>query len=441
MKHVLRLFWALTCTLTALPALGESPPLESFQEPPSELSLPQALAYTLEHSPQLQPYASDIRAAEARTLQAGLRPNPELGFEIEDLGAGSGGPFSASQSTLSLSQLIELGGKRAKRIDAAERERDVAAWDFEVARADALAETARAFYTVLAAQERLRLSKHLLDLAGQAHGTVQTLVDAGKASAIELSRSQVEMGQLQVASDSAQRGLNAARIELTGRWANNSPIFTTAMGEFPSTFAPPEPASIQEVISDSAYLQRWRAERESRGANIAFARAQAKPDLTLILGARDSRETEKGGSLVLGFSIPLPLSNRNQGTIKEAEVLAEKASQQERAVRAAIENAITANSERALSAHEQTQKLQISVIPAAQDAFDAVQEGYRAGKFGLLDVLLAQRALFDAQVQLSESQAMFLQNLVEIERFTGLPIESPQIETSQPAAPAERAEK
>ena len=64
-----------------------------------------------------------------------LPPTFEVGREIEE-GPGSG--FSQAEFTLRLSQLIELGAKRAKRVRLAEKEIDVVRWDYEVTRADVL---------------------------------------------------------------------------------------------------------------------------------------------------------------------------------------------------------------------------------------------------------------------------------------------------------------
>lgn len=460
-----------------------------FTEPAVELSLPNALTYTLEHNPGLAVFTWDIRAAEARAIQAALRPNPELSVELEDvrfggsssgtsergigfspadgLSIGAGGSstdarnsaFGDAQFTVSLSQLIELGGKRAKRIEVADRERDVASWDYEVSRADALAETARAFYTVLAAQERLAISDELVELATRAQDTVRVMVDAGKVSAIELSRAEVELGNLSIAAASARRELEAARIELAGNWGNISPAFSAVVGRFPDTFALPTAESLRAAIDQSPYSRRWTAEIDMRDAVVTLEKANAKSDVTVMLGARlagSAGASERGwnlsstdgfgynhsrtdsdtdGRLVLGLSVPLRLFNRNQGNIKEAESLSEKASQQRRAADVVLNTALNVSTKRAAGAHERARALEASVIPAATEAFGAVQEGYRAGKFGLLDVLMSQRALYDSQIELAETRAFFLQTLVEIERVTGLPVDP--IQPAEPAAQAE----
>src|SRR5947199_4315368 len=69
-----------------------------------QVTLAQALALTLKQNPDLTAFSWDVRSAEARVLQARLRPNPELGMQSEDIG-GSRPGFSHSQTTLQLSQL------------------------------------------------------------------------------------------------------------------------------------------------------------------------------------------------------------------------------------------------------------------------------------------------------------------------------------------------
>src|SRR5437660_1513548 len=127
---------------SSAPAPGTSP----YQEPTAVLTLPQALALALLQNPELRAFAWEVRVAEARTLQAGLRPNPELGLDIENVagtGAFQGG--RSAETTLRLSQVIELGGKRARRLRVAALERDLAAWDYETKRVEVLTAVAQAF--------------------------------------------------------------------------------------------------------------------------------------------------------------------------------------------------------------------------------------------------------------------------------------------------------
>jgi len=114
----------------------------AVENPTGQITLRDALALALRQSPELASFAWEIRARESAAIQAGRPPNPVADILFEDLGA-SGRASDDSravgpQTTVQLSQLIELGGKRAARRILAGLERDLAEWDFETARIDVL---------------------------------------------------------------------------------------------------------------------------------------------------------------------------------------------------------------------------------------------------------------------------------------------------------------
>ena len=103
------------------------------------LTLRDALTRTLYLSPELATLPYDERAAEARVLQAGLRPNPEVSVEVEDFGGQKEfRGFGESETTLKFGQLLELGGKRAARIREAQAEKALVKFDCEVKRREVL---------------------------------------------------------------------------------------------------------------------------------------------------------------------------------------------------------------------------------------------------------------------------------------------------------------
>lgn len=138
-------------------------PQPSVTEP---LTLPDALALASARSPRLAAAAWQVRVREGRALQAGLRPNPEFAAEFEEFaGTGSLSGFDTTESTLLVAQRIETAGKRPKRRRAAEIDADMAAWEREAIRLGVVTSVARAFYEVLAAQERIALMEELVAVA------------------------------------------------------------------------------------------------------------------------------------------------------------------------------------------------------------------------------------------------------------------------------------
>lgn len=472
--------------LTALRAPSEEVPLSApvaeIQNPTGSIGLAEALALALVQNLDLQTYAWDIRAAEARGIQAGLRPNPELSVELENLRFGRGPATrssalglstgftpefqhareSGSQSGLSeaevtvrVSQLIELGGKRSKRVRLANRERDTAAWDYEVARLNVLSGTAKSFYAVLEAQERLRLAKELEVLARQTLDSVIARVDAGKVSPIEAPQGEAEYALVKLEVERVQLELETARVHLASFWGLSAASFTEAVGSLGTVEDLPPLGTLAARAEAAPDLARWMAEIEQRDAEVELERANGKPDLTVTLGLRSTQlgstdstsysasgsgdwswsrggsaaEEARENSAVLGFSLPLTFSNRNQGRILEAEHLAAKAAARKRADTVQIQSKLTAAYHTLESAQLAIRTISTDVLPKAQEVFDATNEGYRLGKFSLVEVLLSQHRLFTARASLLAAQSTYAQHWVDLERLSGQPL-SPLTESN-----------
>ena len=165
---------ALMLALAGLPELASAQPLANAGTAPPYAALFQQ-AQTI--APRLAESQATIRAAEGRALQAGLRPNPSIGLEAENLGVKKDvGGYAEQQVTLSIGQPIELGGKRSARIAAGQAGIDAATarnrqivvdYSYELAIVYAAAEAAQARVSILeeaaaAAQEDLRAARALV---------------------------------------------------------------------------------------------------------------------------------------------------------------------------------------------------------------------------------------------------------------------------------------
>ena len=172
-----------------LPAYEAPASRSALAEPSGDLTLRRALSLALLHSPALAADSWEVRAREEETIQAGRRPNPERQLEVENFG-GSGllGGLDGAETTLALSQVLELGGKRGNRVEAARFGRELAAWDYEVRRIDVLTGTVGGFIEVLAAQERIALADTLVGVAEEVLVSVSRRVRAGGVSAVEERR-------------------------------------------------------------------------------------------------------------------------------------------------------------------------------------------------------------------------------------------------------------
>lgn len=401
------------------------------QKPSGVLSLRQALSLALAHNPKLAVFSWEVRQGEARTLQAKLRPNPEVEIQFEDFGGSDQFKSSdALQTTLALSQLIELGGKRLKRTRLAAIERDLKAWDYEAARIDVFAEAARAFVEVLASQEQRALSQELSRLTEQVFKAISDRVEAGAASPVEATRAGVAVSISQIELARSQRALLAARKRLAATWGSSSAVFERVDGDLYALSPIPSLEPLEKRIGQNPDLARWLLEMEQRSAVLGVQLANRIPDVTLSGGIRRFNDTNDN-ALVAGFSIPLPVFNRNQGSIREAQYGLAKAREEQRSVEVLARDTLATAYEALSTSFVEATLLRDEVLPGARGAFDAITEGYRQGKFGYLEVLDAQQALFEARGRHLEALAAYHTAVADVERLIGESLETMEIKDEE----------
>jgi cobalt-zinc-cadmium efflux system outer membrane protein len=399
-------------------------------EPNGVVTLRDALAWALARNPQLGVYPYDLRAADALIVQAGLWPNPELGVTVEEFGGrGERRGFEGAETTVELAQPIELGGKRAGRTRVAALDKELVQWDYQAARLDVMRETARAFVTVLAAQERLALSERLLELSRQAQTAVAQRVKAGKDSPVDELRADVAFSETRIEQQNAEKALTAARHTLAATWGSRAPAFEKVEGDFYRTAAPPPLAEMTAATANNPDLARWATEEDKRRAALRLERARGVPDIAVGAGVRRFEQTEDA-ALVFGLIVPVPLFNRNQGGILAATAELEKARRQYEAAQVRILAALSEAVSALGAAYDEVTILHHDVLPKAQRAFEAAQRGYQQGEFDYLYLLDAQRTLFQTQAQYVNSTEAYHKAQADVERLIGRPADTTDTKSS-----------
>lgn len=405
------------------PASPSAAPPAAPDEPTGVLHLRDALALALVRNAELAADSFELRAREAALVQAGALPNPTLSLELEDfLGSGEFSGVEQAQTTLLLGQLIELGGKRAARIEVAAAERDLAAWGYEVRRIDVLAGTAGAFVDVLAAQERLRLADEALELARSVQRVASLRKRAGLASPAEEIRAGVAADVAGVEREHAEHELETARQKLAAFWSGEAPHFERAEGALDVLPEPPGPEELARKLDASPILALWQAELARREARGASARSERAPDLTVFAGPRRLSGPEET-ALVVGVSLPLPLWNRQRGAIEEAEHRVAKLGAEQRAARVTVATALATARVGLVAALEESHLLRTRVLPGVERAVAVMRRGYEQGRFAQIEVLDAERARVGAREQYLRALVEAQRSAREIERLTGAPLE------------------
>lgn len=376
------------------------------------LTLAEAQRLALTHNPDLAQARLELQAQQGAEAQAGARPNPELGVQLEDTRA------ATRTTTIQLSQAIELGGKRAARQAAAQQAREQAAVALAAKQAEVRAAVAAAFFEVLGADAQQQLAAASVKLAQHATGAADKRLQAGKVPPLEVAKARVAEAQARAELAQAHSETLQARARLAALWAQGPQAAAQVDGDTVALPSQPSDAQLNAWTADAPALRLAQLDIARRQALTDGERARRVPDVTFTVGAK--RDAELGRTqAVIGFSLPLPLLDRNQGGLLEALRREDQAREALTSATLKLQADVAAAAERLRASREQARLLADDALPVAQTAYDTALKGYELGKFAFLDVLDAQRSLFQLRRQQLQAHADAHRTAAELDRLLG----------------------
>ena len=275
----------------------------------------------------------------------------------------------------------------------------------------------------MAAQQAVSVTTEQVEIAELSQQATRRLVDAGAAPPVEATRDRVAVATARIDRVRAVRGLEAARVELAATWGSAAADFSEVVGEVGPVMPPPPLEDLRALLAHNPALAAWDQELARREALVELEDARRVPDVTAAAGLRWLAEPDDA-ALVAGFSVPLPLFDRNQGARAAARADLRRARSERRAEEAALGTELERAYQEMAARHEEIVELREEVLPAARDAFDGVREGYRQGLFRNTDVLEAQRTLVELRLREIDAVRAYHVARAALERLTaGAPVQ------------------
>jgi cobalt-zinc-cadmium efflux system outer membrane protein len=389
------------------------------QDPRGDISVDQAIALALAANPGLAAASLDVQAADANLFQQGLLPNPELEAEVEEFGGtGEFESFDVAEYTVIIGQEIPLGGARGKRLRIAALGRDLVAWEHERIRREVIGDARIAFIDVLATQKDLALVAQLVALAEELRATVQKRVTAGAAANVEQLKAAVELSAIRNQRKRADRTLETAREKLAITWGSSSARFARATGNLEQISPPPKRQQVVGGLSANPDLACLPAVIDQRNAELELERARRFASLQVAGGWKWVSETEDQ-SFIASVALPLPIFDRNQGGIRRAAFELERTRQEAKAKRVATVTAFARAYRDLVSSHREALSLKRELLPIARESFDATTRAFRDGRLPYIEVLDAQRTLFEAHREYGLALVRYHKAVVDVERIAG----------------------
>jgi cobalt-zinc-cadmium efflux system outer membrane protein len=352
------------------------------------MTLTEALDLARSSSPVVGIADAQTEAARGRQRQAGAGINPEASYTLENFsGSGMMSGTDNAESTIGLSQQIELGGKREARSATASRQADAVSVRAQISRADLDLSVRERFAELSAAEERLDLATAAAERASRLSGLAQTLVDAGREPPLRVLRAHAQLAESQAQLNIAAAELAAAQRAIAALWGGGGDL-VDATGPWEHH----DPGlSLNVSPTDTLDYRLAQADHEAAEAALRLEKSNAWVDVTVSGGFRRFESTGEQ-AWVAGVSIPIPIQNMNGGAIAAARADDRAAELQLNFVLAEAVRRINDARAAFQAADARATALETKAVRQAEEALSLAQVGYEAGRFQLIDVLDAEDA-------------------------------------------------
>ena len=377
------------------------------------------------------------RSDEARgnLRQAGVKPPLTL-----EAGGASGRPLRTvgeEEYSAGVGKTFETGGKRARRMDAAQVRVTQTATEYQERVRQLRYEIKSRYADALTETLRIEVLDRILASNQQTLELTKARVEKGDAAQLEQTLLEVEIGRL-IAQKATVGGRRESAVVDLRRLAGLTPGTDISIG---AAFYSGPVTLLMDALNTAALEQRpdlkvARLVEQLGDAELRLVEAEGRPDVSLTaryfkrngqfddqygLNAQGSRVLlrDRDDILAIGVSIPLLTKNRNLGNVEAAQARILGARQRSRYLMNSIPLEVESAWRRWSSARTTASSLEVAVLPQAQRNLDVIQQAYQLGQLRLLDVLNEQRRLLDLRLSTVEAQAEAARAFADLERAVG----------------------
>ena len=388
------------------------------------LTLEDAVQIFMQQNLQLVAARYDIDTAEAEKLTARLRPNPEIQISSSDLPTNFSGPLFHEQTyDYGITQTFELGGKRGKRIDAANANAELARGQFAQVVWQLTNDLKRKYYTVLLNESLLNLAKENQKTFDETLKDTSELVRGGEIAGLDLKRLEVEKLKFDTDIANSERDYEVAlrdlRFTLGGDYRAMDIAVTGSLDYQPYTFSFTDLR--EKSLAARPDLKAAQLSERAANASIRLQNAQKIPDLNL--GAGIEQVPEGANSFFFGVGIAIPIHDRNQGERAKALIEKQKAQNQQQL----LTNQVLSDVDKALVAFDmQKRRVELyrtGVLTKVQDIQNLTEVALKAGESSTLELLDAIRTRRDTLPSYHQTLFDYHMSLLDLELATATPLQ------------------
>jgi cobalt-zinc-cadmium efflux system outer membrane protein len=354
------------------------------------------------NNPTLKQANAFVRRSQEQARQAGLYPNPSIGYQGEQI---RGGSYGGGEQGGFVQQTVVLGGKLGLRRNIYDQQKRSDQIGVEEQTYRVHGDVQQAFYDALTAQATVQLRQRLLGVSLDAVETVHQLANVGQADAPDILQTEVEAEQAKVDYVTAQRQYLQAFRTLTALAGKGNLPVSPLQGELEKTPDLNAEQIVDSVVADSPTVKRAQQEAAVAQARLKDAKRESVPDLQLRAGEQYNGEQVSqnptkaaGAQSFASAGINIPLWNRNQGNVGAAKAEIERAEQDVTRAQLSLRQQAAPLAQSYLSAQFEADRYKTQLIPRAARAYELYLKKYQNMAQAYPQVLVSQRTLFQLQI-------------------------------------------
>jgi len=381
----------------------EFPRLGKAQEKPAAplFSLAEAETLALANNPTLRQAEAEIRTAQARQKQAGLYPNPSVGYSGEEI---RGGSFGGGQQGFFISQSIVTAGKLGLQRAVAGHSVRISEIEAEEQRMRVMNGIRLGFYRALAAQEMLEVKRDLLRISADGLRTAQQLRNIGQADETEVLQAEVEHQQSDMSVAMQEQSLRQAWRSLAALLGKPGLEVRTLVGNLEADLpAIDEAQALQRITVESPAVQIAGASADRSRALLAREKREPIPDIEVRGGLQRNGEiiaAPRYRAGLQGFAevgVRIPLFDRNQGNVAAAKYQAERADREVERVQLVLRERASSVLDIYQSSRIMTERYRTQLLPRMRQSYELLLQKYGTMTASYPQALRAQRMLYQMQ--------------------------------------------
>jgi cobalt-zinc-cadmium efflux system outer membrane protein len=376
------------CLFAGLIVSGATGRLDAQQ---TSFSLADALTLARERSPVLAAERARLDAARRARERIGPLPDPVVEFRSENWTAGSAGDAPALDTYLTVTQPLDLGGRREARRAALDARISTAEVSAASAAERLMSEVAVSYGEAVRQRDRHRVLEAYAGDVAELVRVVERRVAAGTVAEADLLRMQTEEARAAVDATSAELDAARAFLHLRALLGGAGPLSIDTLVR-PCATAP-EALDVDQAIERRADVQAAHQAVESARSLARIERVSARPDAAVESGLKRTADVNTG---VLAVTMAVPLFDRNRvaRTLAEGQVTASE--HELDAVRALARADIAARQDAARRLAGRATAIESQLVEPARGARDAARAAFASGALDIVRLLDAERAATEA---------------------------------------------